>query len=129
MGEAVRIGNSPSRESQKNNPGTYCKSLGTLFAFKRSNSSSHARLCELRLNLLTEVFMSTEAILHMPAKRRRGFAAMDPAKKREVSRRGGKAAQLKGTAHRFTKDEARAAGRKGGLSAQQKGTAHRFTTE
>lgn len=51
-----------------------------------------------------------------PSKQRRGFAAMDPAKAREISRRGGIAAHRAGTAHEFTRDEAREAGRKGGLA-------------
>jgi general stress protein YciG len=45
---------------------------------------------------------------------RRGFAAMDPAKQREIASKGGKAAHQKGTAHEFTPDEARVAGKKGG---------------
>lgn len=45
---------------------------------------------------------------------RRGFAAMDPAKQREIASKGGRAAHEKGTAHEFTPDEAREAGRKGG---------------
>ena len=51
-----------------------------------------------------------------PAKKKstRGFASMDPAKQREIARKGGRAAHLKGTAHEFTPDEARVAGRKGG---------------
>jgi uncharacterized protein len=44
----------------------------------------------------------------------RGFASMDAVKQREIARKGGKAAHVKGTAHEFTRDEARAAGRKGG---------------
>lgn len=44
----------------------------------------------------------------------RGFASMDPATQRAIARKGGKAAHLKGTAHKFTSDEARRAGRKGG---------------
>jgi general stress protein YciG len=44
----------------------------------------------------------------------RGFASMDPAKQKEIARKGGRAAHEKGTAHEFTPDEARAAGRKGG---------------
>jgi general stress protein YciG len=44
----------------------------------------------------------------------RGFASMDREKQREIARKGGRAAHLKGTAHEFTSDEARAAGRKGG---------------
>ncbi len=50
----------------------------------------------------------------MPGNERRGFAAMDPEKQREIARKGGKAAHEKGTAHEFTADEARQAGRKGG---------------
>lgn len=44
----------------------------------------------------------------------RGFASMDPERVREIARRGGRAAQLTGKAHRFTSEEARAAGKKGG---------------
>ena len=47
-------------------------------------------------------------------KRLRGFAAMDENKRREIARLGGKAAHVKGTAHEFTSEEARAAGKKGG---------------
>lgn len=47
---------------------------------------------------------------------KRGFASMDPEKQKMLAARGGRAAHLKGTAHKFTSDEARAAGRKGGLS-------------
>jgi general stress protein YciG len=39
---------------------------------------------------------------------------MDRERQREIARKGGRAAHQKGTAHEFTKDEARAAGRKGG---------------
>ncbi|MDE2022200.1 MAG: hypothetical protein KGI71_04820 [Patescibacteria group bacterium] len=49
-----------------------------------------------------------------PVRKPRGFAAMDPKLVSEISRKGGKAAHLAGTAHEFTSDEARAAGRKGG---------------
>ena len=45
---------------------------------------------------------------------RRGFAAMDPAKQREIASKGGRAAHQKGTAHEWTSEEARSAGRKGG---------------
>jgi general stress protein YciG len=50
---------------------------------------------------------------------RRGFAAMDPARVRDIARRGGKAAHEKGRAHTFTPEEARAAGRKGGLASHR----------
>ncbi len=65
----------------------------------------------------------------MAEKKGRGFAAMDRAKQREIASKGGKAAHQKGTAHEFTREEARAAGRKGGQAAHEKGTAHKFTPE
>jgi general stress protein YciG len=65
----------------------------------------------------------------MTNKRTRGFAAMDPEKQRAIASKGGKAAHAKGTAHRFTTEEASEAGRKGGRAAHARGTAHRFTTE
>ena len=49
-----------------------------------------------------------------PVRASRGFAAMDPTLVREIARRGARASHEKGTAHKFTTDEARAAGRKGG---------------
>jgi general stress protein YciG len=39
---------------------------------------------------------------------------MSPERKREIASKGGKAAHEKGTAHEFSRDEARAAGKKGG---------------
>jgi general stress protein YciG len=39
---------------------------------------------------------------------------MDPARQREIASKGGRAAHAKGTAHEWSRDEARAAGRKGG---------------
>ena len=53
--------------------------------------------------------------------KKRGFASMDPAKQREIASKGGKAAHQKGTAHKFTSEEARAAGRKGGRSVRAPG--------
>ncbi len=47
-------------------------------------------------------------------KSKRGFGAMDPAKRREIASQGGRAAQATGRAHRFTSEEGRVAGRKGG---------------
>jgi len=49
---------------------------------------------------------------------RRGFAAMDPKKQREIASKGGRAAHRHGTAHEWTSDEARQAGRKGGVSGR-----------
>ena len=46
-----------------------------------------------------------------PAKRSvRGFAAMDPARQREIASLGGRAAHQSGHAHEFTTEEARRAG-------------------
>ena len=53
-------------------------------------------------------------------KSRRGFAVMDPELVKELSRRGGIAAHRAGTAHRFSREEARVAGRKGGIAAHAK---------
>ena len=53
----------------------------------------------------------------MPSKR--GFAAMDRSKQREIASKGGRAAHQDGTAHEFSADEARAAGRKGGERVSQ----------
>jgi uncharacterized protein len=44
----------------------------------------------------------------------RGFARMSADKQREIASKGGRAAHQKGTAHKFTSEEARMAGRKGG---------------
>jgi general stress protein YciG len=59
----------------------------------------------------------------------RGFASMDPAKRRQIASMGGRAVQATGKAHRFNSEEAREAGRKGGTVAAAKGTAHRFNSE
>ncbi len=65
----------------------------------------------------------------MTATKKRGFASMSAALQREIASKGGRAAQEKGTAHRFTPEEARQAGRKGGKAAHARGTAHRFNSE
>lgn len=46
----------------------------------------------------------------------RGFASMDLVKQREIASKGGKAAHAKGTAHEWSREQAREAGRKGGLA-------------
>lgn len=50
-------------------------------------------------------------------KSERGFAAMDPARQREIASEGGKAAHRSGNAHEFNSEEAREAGRKGGQAS------------
>jgi len=43
---------------------------------------------------------------------KRGFAAMDEKRQREIASLGGRAAHASGHAHEFTTEEARAAGKK-----------------
>ncbi len=50
----------------------------------------------------------------------RGFASMDRTKQRDIASKGGKAAHKKGTAHEWTREEARAAGRKGGMASYRR---------
>ncbi len=47
-------------------------------------------------------------------KPKRGFAGLSPARRAEISRQGGRAAQVQGRGHRFTAAEAQEAGRIGG---------------
>ena len=53
-------------------------------------------------------------------KQKRGFAVMDPEKRREIASRGGRRAHAEGKAHQFTKAEAAIAGAKGGKAAARK---------
>jgi uncharacterized protein len=50
---------------------------------------------------------------------RRGFAAMDKTRQKEIASAGGRAAHERGNAHEFTSEEARQAGRKGGQAVSQ----------
>jgi uncharacterized protein len=50
----------------------------------------------------------------------RGFAAMTPEQRIEISRQGGVSAHRKGTAHQWNPVTAREAGRKGGLAGRAK---------
>jgi uncharacterized protein len=45
---------------------------------------------------------------------KRGFAAIDPKRARELQRLGGQTAHRLGKAHKFTPEEAREAGKRGG---------------
>lgn len=62
-------------------------------------------------------------------KAKRGFAAMSKDRQRAIARKGGKAAHRKGTAHKWTSEEAAHAGAKGGLAAQKSGKAWRWNSE
>ena len=52
-------------------------------------------------------------------KSRRGFASMTPEQRRMLGSRGGKTAHERGTAHKWTTEQAREAGRKGGTAARR----------
>jgi general stress protein YciG len=54
---------------------------------------------------------------------RAGFQSHSPERRREIAASGGKAAHVKGTPHRWTSEEAKAAGRKGGGRRVPKGFA------
>jgi general stress protein YciG len=62
-------------------------------------------------------------------KKRRGFAVMDPKRVSEIASKGGKAAHAAGTAHEFSRDEAREAGRKGGYATHARRKATKNTGE
>jgi hypothetical protein len=51
------------------------------------------------------------------SKSRRGFAAMDAERQREIASQGGRAAHQQGVAHEWNKEEAREAGKKGGQAS------------
>ncbi len=59
-------------------------------------------------------------------KSRRGFAAMDPERQRQIASEGGRAAHRQGVAHEWSAEEARQAGRKGGQNS--KGSRNRSET-
>jgi len=67
--------------------------------------------------------MATEAphlyIEQMETKKKWGFAAMSPERRKSVCSSGGKAAHAKGKAHQYTLEEARLAGSRGGLATKR----------
>lgn len=63
-----------------------------------------------RSNSNTDGMDAKELAVKRPAKR--GFAAMDPERQRQIAAQGGRAAHESGNAHQFTSEEARAAGKK-----------------
>lgn len=58
-----------------------------------------------------------------------GFASMSAQRRREVASRGGIAAHLKGTAHEWTRQEAREASLKGRRQPRTNGAGQRPTSE
>lgn len=53
-----------------------------------------------------------------PERQKRGMALVDPERRRQIASMGGRAAQAKGTARRWTPEQAREAGRLGGLASR-----------
>lgn len=53
------------------------------------------------------------------SKSKRGFASMSSEKQKLIASKGGKTAHKKGTAHKWTSEEARMAGQKGGRARHQ----------
>jgi general stress protein YciG len=51
-----------------------------------------------------------------PVKAKRGFAAMSPEKRKEISSKGGFRAHELGVAHKYSSDEAKEAGKLGGTA-------------
>lgn len=49
-------------------------------------------------------------------KKPRGFAVIDPERRKEISSKGGKAAHAAGVAYRWSSEDAKAAGKKGGAA-------------
>ena len=52
-------------------------------------------------------------------KRKWGFALLTPEQRKEIARKGGRAAQKRGRAHQFCSEDAREAGKKGGAKVSQ----------
>jgi general stress protein YciG len=58
-------------------------------------------------------------------KLRRGFAVMNEERVKEIAAEGGRTAHEQGTAHEFSREEAREAGRKGSIATAAKRAAKR----
>lgn len=81
-------------------------------------------------NASTDAQAVTAPVVEERRPRRRGFAAMDRDRVKEIASKGGKAAHAAGTAHQFSSDEARNAGRKGGMAPHvRRGGVRRRPTE
>lgn len=53
------------------------------------------------------------------SKARRGFAAMNPERQRQIASLGGRAAHQQGVAHEWSREEAKEAGKKGGQASRK----------
>ncbi len=59
-------------------------------------------------------------VLRQNTRRARGLAAMSPERRREIASMGGRTSQARGTAHKWTAEEASAAGKKGSARYAQR---------
>jgi general stress protein YciG len=73
----------------------------------------------MAITFLAEILLGASVEDRM-GKEDRGFASMDPTKRREIAVKGGKAAHAQGKAHEWTREEAREAGRKGGMASHRR---------
>jgi len=62
-------------------------------------------------------------------KKKRGFAALTPEQRKEISSKGGKAAHSKGVAHCWTSQEAIEAGKLGGQATRRNKAESKTETE
>lgn len=69
------------------------------------------------------------AAVPVAPKKPRGLAAVDPERRREISRMGGKAADAAGKRHCFNPETGKAAGQKAAAKLHAAGRAHRWTSE
>ena len=97
-------------DSQSTSPSIYNRSKGGTAGNQGSASASSN---DSKANGARSVLQDERK----PAKR--GFAAMDPARQKEIAAQGGRAAHESGNAHQFTVEEARAAGKKSHSTRQQ----------
>lgn len=56
---------------------------------------------------------------HEKNKKPHGLACVSPERRRQIAAMGGKAAHARGTAHKWTREEAAVAGRKGGTISRR----------
>ena len=83
-----------------------------------SNTHFHNSILITNKCLIMVENRNQEEQREMGQKSRRGFAAMDPERQKQIASEGGRAAHRQGVAHEWSADEARQAGRKGGQNSK-----------
>jgi hypothetical protein len=98
----------------------------TIYESYHDQTRPETKMTEETKSDFTQASSSTQASATSSAspddqpKKRRGFGAMSPEKQRQIASAGGLAAHAKGTARRFTQEEAKIAGAKGGAAVRAK---------